>query len=177
VAKRTEAVTERGSDTVVRNQARGPQIAKRTPGSWSPTKEDKFLIELGRTCNVTASARYVGMSVRSAYHRRAKDADFRAAWTVAIGEGYQQLELVLLQRAIGGDRKPVFQLGKQVGSIKDYPDRIAITLLTQHRLTAKTPPPAMTATEVEEARAKLLKRLRLIRHHNSDAPPGEASDG
>jgi hypothetical protein len=150
-------------DRVIGSQFGKPQIRKRTRGSWTVNKEDQFLLELGMTCNVTASARVVRMSARSAYHRRAKHPSFRAAWAIAVNEGYERLELCLLERAIGGKRKPVWYLGKRVGSVRDYPDSVALGLLKHHRTLAKAAAPAMSADEIDEERSKLLKRLKLIR--------------
>ena len=152
---------------IVRAASGLPKIVKRTRGSWTATKEDIFLLELGITCNATAAARAVGMSIRSAYDRRARDPGFRKAWSVAVSEGYERLELTMLERAIGGQRKPVFFGGARIASVRDYPDRMAITLLTQHRATAKVAPVELDEEAVAEARAKLLKRLTLIRFHNT----------
>ena len=150
-------------DRILGSQSGRPQLRKRQRGSWTADKEDQFLLELGMTCNVSASARAVRMSVRSAYHRRAKHPSFRAAWTTAITEGYERLELCLLERAIGGKRKPVWYRGKRIGSVRDYPDNVALGLLKHHRAMAKGPVPLASAEEVDEERSKLLMRLKLIR--------------
>jgi hypothetical protein len=139
------------------------QLGRRVRGSWSITKEDRFLLELSATCNVSAACRAVRMSTRSAYSKRAKDAGFRRAWAVAIGEGYAALEQMMLQRSIGGDDKPVFYQGKQIATVREYPDRIAMVLFAHHKDHAVRACAEMTEEEVDEARSKLAKRLAVIR--------------
>jgi len=162
---------------VLRTQGGRPQIGKRIRGSWTPTKEDRFLLELSATCNVSAACRAVRMSVRSAYWRRAKDEAFRAAWAVAVEEGYAQLERVMLERAIAGDRKPVFYHGTEVASVTEYPDRIAMVLYAHHKARSVRLSATMTADEIAEARAKLAKRLALIRARRIAAEGGAAEGG
>jgi hypothetical protein len=70
---------------------------------WTATARATFLAELARTAHVSGAARVAGMPETSPYHLRQCDPEFRAAWNVAIEEGYQRLELLLLRRATFGE--------------------------------------------------------------------------
>ncbi|WCT73667.1 hypothetical protein PQ455_00090 [Sphingomonas naphthae] len=100
---------------------------------WGQEKEVVFLAALVKTCNVSASARAAKVSEAHVYRQRAKSPEFRAAWGVALREGYARLELMMLERAISGQVKPVFFGGKQIGEITEYSDRTALALLAAHR--------------------------------------------
>lgn len=111
------------------------QVQRERAGTWTKAKRTEFLEQLAATANVRASARAVGMSEPGVYRLRQRSAEFRAAWAVALSEGYAKLELMLLERAMNGTVKPIFQLGKEVGSVTEYSDRLALTLLNAHRAT------------------------------------------
>lgn len=121
-------------------------IVKAQPERWTPEKRRDFLAKLAETANVRASARAVGMSEQGVYKLRAKSPEFRAQWAAALREGYAQLEVMLLERALKGTRKPVFHGGAKIGSVTEYSDRLALTLLNAHHgsvhgaVIAKAPP-------------------------------------
>ena len=100
---------------------------------WGQEKEVAFLAGLVKTCNVSASAKLAKVSEASVYRQRAKSAEFRAAWALALREGYARLELMMLERAITGQVKPVFYGGQKIGQITEYSDRTALALLAAHR--------------------------------------------
>lgn len=115
------------------DKATPARISGRGAERWTAEKQRLFLAELADTANVSASARAAGMPEASVYRLRRRSAEFRAAWAAALCEGYEKLELMLLDRAINGVVKPVWHGGKQVGSITEYSDRLALTLITAHR--------------------------------------------
>lgn len=104
---------------------------------WTAERQSRFLTELAATANVSASARAVGMSEASVYRLRRRSAAFCEAWIVALREGYDRLEMMLLDRAMNGVVKPVWHGGKQVGSITEYSDRLALTLIAAHRAAVR----------------------------------------
>lgn len=65
----------------------------------------------------------------SAYRWRESDPDFAAAWDKAKAAGIEALEDEALRRAFEGTDKPVFYLGAEVGTIREYSDTLAIFLL------------------------------------------------
>lgn len=127
--------------------------------AWSMEREDKFLETLAQTANVTEGVRISGLSDTSVYRRRGKSSAFRARWATALREGFVKLETEMLRRALAGVDKPVFHLGKQVGTIKDYDNRTCLALLTAHRgAVTGAAPVAATMTE-DEVRKALSARL------------------
>lgn len=106
-------------------------------GEWSRRKQKAFLEHLSWSVNVSASARSVGMGEPGVYRLRARSPEFRAAWEVALREGYARLEIVMLERAIMGTVKPQYYAGKLSGEMTEYSDRLGMTLLAAHRATVR----------------------------------------
>ena len=70
------------------------------PKTWSATIEAVFLEELAGSANVAQSAIAAGTTDKRAWQRRRADSKFRAAFLVALADGYLRLELRMLQRAL-----------------------------------------------------------------------------
>ena len=94
--------------------------ARRKPTTLTPKQREQeaegkidkhwrtyFLQKLAETSNVTASAGHAGVATSRAYKTRREDAKFAAAWSAALFEGYQHLEMEVLGylRAAEPDRK------------------------------------------------------------------------
>lgn len=133
--------------------------AKIVRESWSADKRATFLATLAATCNVSAGVRSITMSESSVYRLRRKSPEFRAEWQGALREGYARLELAMLERAINGTEKPVFHLGKEVGRVREYPDRTAMTLLSAHRGTVMGDDDGPKPSHPEEVRRRILDKL------------------
>ncbi|RED16053.1 hypothetical protein [Parasphingopyxis lamellibrachiae] len=103
---------------------------------WTEERREIFLETLAETCNVTAAFTAAGMTSSSAWALRKRDAGFAQAWDEAIAIAYEQLELVMLERAINGTEKPIVRGGKEVATMKQYSDGVGIRLLQAHRETA-----------------------------------------
>ena len=73
------------------------QIARARLKQWTPRIEDRFLATLAATCNVKAACAEVGMTAASAYAHRKRWPGFAKRWDAAIEEGFQRLEIALLQ--------------------------------------------------------------------------------
>lgn len=89
-----------------------------------------FLAELAATSNVTASAKAAAVSTTRAYDARRKDAEFYRAWQEALCEGYEHLEMSLLQRLREGEIKPA--AGARKGT-RVFDNANALRLLVAHR--------------------------------------------
>ena len=141
-----------------RATAAGRRRAK--PVRWSAGRERRFLDALAQTANVAGSVRAAGLSESNVYRRRRKHDAFRAAWLAALREGYAKLETMLLERALNGVEKAVWHGGKQVGTAREYSDRLALALLTAHRGSVTgaeaAADPAMSEAAMD---AELLRRL------------------
>lgn len=136
---------------------RKPQMQQRSRRSWTTEKEKEFLTVLGDTCNVTRAAEAVGMSVRGAYKRRAKNAAFRAAWSEIISAAYQRLELVLLDRAFNGTEKIIRRHDGTEDRMREYPNRLGLSLLKMHRATVAESYRQAPPEDIEEIRERLIR--------------------
>lgn len=92
-----------------------------------------FLAELAATSNVTASAKKAQISTARAYEARRQDAEFYREWQEALCEGYDHLEMNLLQRLREGEIKPAS--GAKRGT-RVFDNATAFRLLIAHRETA-----------------------------------------
>jgi hypothetical protein len=133
---------------------------KRGKRRWSAAGEAAFLEALAETSNIAGAIRVAGLSESSVYRRRQSSPDFREKWEAALGEGYVRLEAMMLGRAINGTERTIWHLGKPVGTMREYSDRLGLALLAQHRATVRgerPPPPA--GEPIEEMRARFMARL------------------
>ena len=99
-----------------------PQL--RTPNRRNWTKEEVFLGVLAETCNVARACKTARVGVTSAYRRKKENAAFRAAWLGAIAIAYQQLELVLLERAFNGTEKVVPDRAGETQTMREYSNQL-----------------------------------------------------
>ncbi|WP_294395384.1 hypothetical protein [uncultured Sphingomonas sp.] len=139
---------------VVRKRAAKPKRVR-----WSTRRENTFIATLAETSNVAASARASGLSESNVYRRRQVSPEFRERWTSALRDGVAKLETMLLERALNGVAKPVWHGGKQVGTMVEYSDRLALALLAAHRDGRTQGAVAMIDRSADELRAELLHTL------------------
>ncbi|MET1755038.1 hypothetical protein ABVV53_06130 [Novosphingobium sp. RD2P27] len=92
-----------------------------------------FLAHLAATSNVTASAKAAGVSTSRAYDARRSDPGFYRQWQEALCEGYEHLEMALLQRLREGEIKPAS--GAKRGT-RVFDNATTLRLLTVHRDSA-----------------------------------------
>lgn len=109
---------------------RGPTV--RTARARARAMET-FIKRLAETCNVAEASRVAGIARSTAHDWRAADADFCKLWDEAIEMARDALEAEARRRAVDGWQEPVFQQGKQVGTIQRYSDRMLEILLKGHR--------------------------------------------
>lgn len=79
----------------------------------------------------------------TAYKVRDDDADFAAAWDIALEDAADMMEEEVHRRAVEGVLRPVYQGGKKVGSVREYSDTLLI-----FRLKAVRPEKYRERTEV-----------------------------
>lgn len=101
-------------------------------GGWTKKRRSQFLAALGETANVKLSAERAGVSKSLVYLRRRTDPEFADDWDAALRDGVRTLEMRLLERALHGDRKPYFYSGEKRGEFVEYPDRVAMFLISRH---------------------------------------------
>ena len=84
-----------------------------TKRCWRP--QGRFLREFARTCSVSAACRAAGLARRTVYNWRDADADFRRSWESARGRGVERLRDEVMERALVGAERPVWQDGRIAG--------------------------------------------------------------
>ena len=95
-------------------------------------KREVFLATLANAGNVSEACRVAALGYTTAYKWREEDADFAAAWEVALKQAVDRLEGEAWRRAVGGVEKPVYQQGVMVGTVTEYSDRLMEVLLKAH---------------------------------------------
>lgn len=159
-------------DLVVRGGKRRLLVkSKRSRREISQRRRDAFILSLSETCNVSLSAERSGLVLSTVYYMRQHDVAFAAAWQRALDDGYQRLEMGLVEAALAAVEGPRVEAA-------DIPNRPviepmtmdqALRLLARHdgsvrsgRLqTNRTGKGKMpTSEETDEA---ILKRLAVLR--------------
>jgi hypothetical protein len=99
----------------------------------TPAEIENFLHFLAETCNVALSARETKRSARVFYDLRRRDPGFRAAWAEALREGYERLDMELVERCRFGAPKDIFYQGRKTATTRVFNDATALRLLHLHR--------------------------------------------
>jgi hypothetical protein len=107
-----------------------PRLRQRRNG-WSEERQRDFIAALQLCGSISAAARSVGMSARSAYRlAEAPGADsFAEAWDAAFAEGIARLRADAMERSLHGSLVPVYRQGRLVRVEHRRNDRLAIALL------------------------------------------------
>jgi hypothetical protein len=92
-----------------------------------------FLRELARLGVVLKAAQAAKVGRQTVYGWLVEDKRFKELYEQALEDAVDALESEARRRAEEGVIKPVFQGGKQVGSIREYSDALMITLLKGRR--------------------------------------------
>jgi hypothetical protein len=106
--------------------------ALRGDGFGGPRK-GLFLAALRNGESVLGACRLVGISNRTAYNHRGRDADFARDWDLARSMSRTPVELVAFQRAVEGIEEPVYRHGKLSHTKRRYSDSLLRTLLEAER--------------------------------------------
>ena len=98
---------------------------------WTPTRQTAFLEALATLGLVSAAAKSVGMSRKSAYALRLRPGagSFAAAWDAAVTEGRDEAFGLAFDFAINGTPVPVFRRGVQIGERRCFDHRLLLTAL------------------------------------------------
>jgi len=111
------AITGGGEYSVRASRGRALQVRRAPKGLLTTEGERRFLSHLAATANVRLSAAATGIGWNAIYARRARSPAFAREMAAALDEGYQRLELALLDNALrsidpGGE------------SLEDWRDRV-----------------------------------------------------
>lgn len=155
-----------------------PWRAKReTRNGWLPETQRGFIRELTRIGSVSAAARAVGKTPRSAYQLRAKAGaeSFAVAWEIAMSEGQDHAQQVAIERALHGEMVPTFRRGKFTGYKVVHNTRLLIAALG----SAKRYGDAFDMPKLDEWQRRLQKWEYALRREAmdlADAPDKEATE-
>jgi transposase-like protein len=107
-----------------------PRLRRRRNG-WTEERQRAFIAVLQLCGSISAAARAVGMSPRSAYRLAEADGadSFARAWDAAFAEGIARMRADALDRSIHGSLVPVYRGGRLVRVEHRRNDRLAIALL------------------------------------------------
>ena len=158
-----------GKELVLSGYRGAPQRRTGRPSDWTKAMANKFVDTLADTCNVTLAAASIGRSIANVYKWRGKDASFRAAWDRALSVGYSRLELMLLERALHGVEKTVVARDGTSSVMREYPDRVALTLLRMHRETAAMADESVDGREHDEACERIIAKLSRLKDRDEQA--------
>lgn len=87
-------------DVVAGAAAKGEGKKAHVRHQWTSAMKAEFLDHLAATCNVSASARAIGVPRSTAHGLRRRDATFASGWAAANEAGYQLLETHLIGIAL-----------------------------------------------------------------------------
>jgi hypothetical protein len=108
-----------------------PSASSRHDG-WTAERQRGFIDALATIGMVSAAARAVGMSRKSAYalrDRAGPESGFACAWRAALAEGKDMARATAVDRAINGVEVPYFYRGTQRGVRRVYNDALLIAAL------------------------------------------------
>jgi hypothetical protein len=92
-------------------------------------KMSLFLAELAQSGVVAYAAKAADVGRTAIYNRRVDDPEFARKWDEAIDVAVGELEMEARRRALDGVEEPVYQGGREVGSIRKYSDTLLIFIL------------------------------------------------
>ena len=103
-----------------------PVMLARRHNGWSSKRQAQFLQALEHLGAVTAAARAVGMTARSAYALRERPGaeSFAAAWDVSLDMGRDRLFEIAVSRGRDGHLRPVTYGGQVIGHRRVYDNRL-----------------------------------------------------
>lgn len=144
---------------------------KRSPREISQRRRDEYIRHLSETCNVSLSAECAGIALSTVYSIRQRDPAFAAAWQRALDDGYQRLEMGLVQAAlmtVEGPRAEENETPK-AAIVEPMTMDQALRLLGRHegsvhggRFRGNRPGKGKMPTS-EETDEAILKRLAVLR--------------
>lgn len=146
----------------------GSQMKRAGHGRWSEAKEKLFFDELAATANVKRAAAAAGVSPNAVYARRMKNPHFKAKWAAVVETGKAAIEMKLVEaanRSFDPDELDVADAEPKVS----VAEAIKLTQGAARKAQDELPDPyaeqaaAMSADEVAELRAKLVRKLRRMR--------------
>lgn len=170
---------------MARSASRSSRKKKRQVIRWTDGRKAAFLALVAEGCTVTYAAEQQGLSRRSAYELRDRDAAFKAAWLEAYEESTELLEREAFERAKGRDEAVMDKKGN-IHYVKKYSDILLIFMLKARKPKVYNDRLDVTVTDRRVIEVNLLPveqgpggKLRLV-EGTADVPllgTGEGNDG
>ena len=136
----------------------------------------KVIETLAKGLSPSAAAAAAGVARQTIYQWRDTDAAFAEAWDSAWDQGTDLIEDIALRRASVGTQRPVFQGGKQVGTVQEFSDNLLLATLARRRETWRQGKVKMEITgkdggpvQVQHVRARIAGKLAALGGPESDA--------
>ena len=117
--------------------------------------QKKFLDSFRECGLVTEACRVAKVGRTTAYEERQRSEEFALAWADIEEETTEKMEREAIRRGSEGFDKPVFQGGKQVGTITEYSDS-----LLQFMLKGRRPDKYSERHSIEHS-GQVTKRVKL----------------
>lgn len=111
-------------------------MPRSTPGNRAPgitkAQQQAFLRAFAETGIIRDAAEAANIH-RCTHWRWLQDPEYAAAYEAATAEAADRIEREALRRALEGWEEPVFQGGKQVGTVRKFDSRLLELLLKAHK--------------------------------------------
>jgi len=175
--------------SITRRKGGGAQV-RASSSRWTAANRARFLAALAETLNVSAASRATGLCDRGAYKLRQRDPGFAEAWETTIADAYARVEMLLLERALGGAPEGTAAATSDTRHLETLSERALLALLNQHRQsvrdtraraerTAERSAGRTALDEETSARDALMAKLDEIaaRLDAADREPEQTGDG
>ncbi|MEO7239962.1 MAG: hypothetical protein ABIW16_01040 [Sphingomicrobium sp.] len=167
-------------DMISPGNRRTLQIRTRRNG-FDQTKQTVFIEHFAGNGNATQSAKAAGVAVSTVYVHRARNAPFRARWAEALDQGYARMEAELVRRAslaASGAVAPVEADAAAAASLEGVDAKFLLSMLEFRRRGLGIGPGDRfpQASDVEQVRARLEKKMRALRLIDAEGNPLAAVD-
>jgi len=143
-----------------------------------PEQIDKVLDLVSKGSTVQDACLAAGVLKRQFSRIRAADKEIKARFAEAWENGAEVMEAEAFRRAVTGVNKPVYQMGFEVGVVREYSDTLLIFLLKGRKPDVYRERTELTGRgggpiEVRDARADLAGHLARIAEREKTKPnPG-----
>ena len=137
--------------------ATAPRRRFGAPKNWRV----QFLNRLAETSNVSQAAADAQISLSWVYQTRREDRTFARAWQASLCEGYDNLEMALLNRLLTGESKDA--------DGKKFDNATAFRLLTAHKDSASQEQAQRENETEEEVLAQIKAKLAAMRTRQKEA--------
>ncbi|MEP3224904.1 MAG: hypothetical protein ABJO01_02930 [Parasphingorhabdus sp.] len=127
-------------------------------------KRQIFLDHLAISSSVRQAREVAGIANSTLHFWRDNDPDFAAAWLKALVEGYDLLEMEMLERARTGVERKIYYQGHLVEAARDYDHKTALQLLRMHKESVASVRAAKVelAAHPEQAHDQLEEKLKQV---------------